>query len=94
MSVLAAEVVVGGGTRFAVTGRSGGVSAAPYASLNLGGKVGDEPGAVARNRTSLGEACGVAPERLVVMAQIHSAEVALVTEPPPAPLRIDAVAAG
>lgn len=91
MTVLAAEVDIGGGTRFAVTGRSGGVSAAPYASLNLGGKVGDDPGAVAHNRRSLAEACGVAPERVVVMAQVHSADVAVVREPPPAPLRIDAM---
>lgn len=91
MTVLAAEVAVGGGIRFAVTGRPGGASPAPYASLNLGGRVGDEPDAVAQNRRALADAVGVPVERLVVMAQMHSAEVAVVRDPPPAPLRVDAM---
>ena len=32
------------------TGRGGGVSAAPYDTLNLGRSVGDDPAAVAANR--------------------------------------------
>ena len=39
--------------RAACTLRSGGVSAAPYASLNLAAGVGDEPGSVAENRRRL-----------------------------------------
>lgn len=38
------------GVRAGCTLRSGGVSAAPYASLNLGTHVGDEPAAVTENR--------------------------------------------
>ena len=34
------------GVHFAATDRWGGVSAAPYAELNLGGAVGDDPAAV------------------------------------------------
>jgi YfiH family protein len=39
--------------RAAVTTRMGGVSAGPFASLNLGDHVGDEPAAVAENRARL-----------------------------------------
>ena len=91
VSVLTREVQVGHGIRFATTGRPGGVSIAPYASLNLGGKVGDDSAAVDRNRAVLAEAVGVAPDRLVVMAQMHSADVALVWETPASPLQVDAM---
>jgi YfiH family protein len=91
MTVLTARVDVGHGVHFATTGRPGGASAVPYASLNLGGKVGDDPAAVGRNRASVAEAVGVAADRLVLMAQMHSADVAVVREPPAEPLRIDAM---
>lgn len=91
MPVLTADLDVGGGARFATTARDGGVSIGPYESLNLGGKVGDDPDAVRHNRARLAEAVGVAPDRLVVMAQMHSAEVAVVRGPPPAPLKVDAM---
>lgn len=41
------------GVRALLTTRSGGVSVAPYASLNLGDHVGDDPAAVAANRLRL-----------------------------------------
>jgi YfiH family protein len=44
------------GVRAVSTTRAGGVSRPPYASLNLGEHVGDEPGAVAQNREILGHA--------------------------------------
>lgn len=91
MGVLAGEVELGHGVRLAVTGRDGGTSRVPYAGLNLGGKVGDDPVAVASNRALLADAVGVAADRLVVMAQVHSAEVALVRAAPPEPLRLDAM---
>lgn len=43
----------------AATLRAGGVSVGPYASLNLAGHVGDDPGAVITNRQRLGAALGV-----------------------------------
>ena len=49
------------GVRIAFTGREGGVSLAPYASLNLGNHVGDEPEAVERNRALLLEHLGISP---------------------------------
>lgn len=39
-----------GGVTFAFTERTGGVSKAPYASLNLGSRCGDDPACVAENR--------------------------------------------
>ncbi|MBV1947374.1 peptidoglycan editing factor PgeF [Streptomyces sp. BV129] len=69
------------GAHFAFTDRWGGVSAAPYAELNLGGAVGDDPGAVRTNRELAAKALGVDPARTVWMNQVHGADVAVVDEP-------------
>lgn len=55
--------------------RAGGVSQAPFDTLNLGASVGDEPDAVARNRRRVAEAFGVPFERVVRLDQTHSATV-------------------
>ena len=55
------------------TSRSGGVSAGPYESLNLGDHVGDAPAAVRANRRVLQQAVGVRP---VFLQQIHGWQVA------------------
>lgn len=68
--------------RHLFTARAGGVSAAPYDSLNLGHHVGDDPAAVAANRARL----GVDPERIVWMDQVHSTTVRVVDAPAAAPL--------
>lgn len=62
------------------TDRSGGVSAAPFESFNLGDHVGDDPQAVSANRERLARSIGVDPERLVFMEQIHSNNVTEVTQ--------------
>jgi len=54
------------------TTRDGGVSAAPYDSLNLGLHVQDEVQAVMHNRTLLQQACGVRP---VFLSQVHGVDV-------------------
>lgn len=54
-----------------VTTRSGGVSAAPYASLNLGDHVDDDPAAVAENRRRL-RAC--LPAEPVWLRQMHGTQ--------------------
>ncbi|WP_372461074.1 peptidoglycan editing factor PgeF [Rhodococcus yananensis] len=71
---------VGSGLRArrVVTTRTGGVSAAPYDSFNLGDHVGDDPAAVAANRRRLADGIGLAPDRLVWMEQIHSRNVTVV----------------
>jgi len=55
------------------TTRSGGVSAAPYASLNLGDHVGDAPPAVERNRMLLES---LLPSEPVWLKQVHGTMVA------------------
>lgn len=55
------------------TSRFGGVSVAPYESLNLGAHVGDAPLAVARNRMLLN---GILPSEPVWLEQVHGTAVA------------------
>lgn len=69
------------GAHFAFTDRWGGVSAAPYAELNLGGAVGDDPGAVRTNRELTAKALGVDPAMVVWMNQVHGDGVAVVDAP-------------
>ncbi|MFH1494226.1 MAG: peptidoglycan editing factor PgeF [Pseudomonadota bacterium] len=56
-----------------VTTRRGGVSAAPYASLNLGDHVGDDPAAVAANRAELR---AYLPAEPLWLKQIHGCGIA------------------
>ena len=70
-----------GGAHFAFTDRWGGVSAAPYDELNLGGAVGDDPGAVRANRELAAKALGLDPAAVVWMNQVHGREVAVVDGP-------------
>ncbi|MFG2608233.1 peptidoglycan editing factor PgeF [Streptomyces sp. NPDC048514] len=70
-----------GGAHFAFTDRWGGVSAAPYEQLNLGGAVGDTAEAVRDNRELAAKSLGLDPGRVVWMNQVHGADVAVVDEP-------------
>ena len=54
--------------------RGGGVSAAPYTSLNLGSHVGDEPAAVAENRRRVSEALAL-PRAPWWLQQVHGSAV-------------------
>jgi polyphenol oxidase len=63
------------GVLYVFTGRGGGVSRAPYDTLNLGGAVGDDPAAVAENRRLTARACGLADGRLAWMRQVHGVAV-------------------
>ena len=63
------------GVRAFVTGRSGGVSSAPYESLNLGDHVSDDPANVLENRRRVAEAIGVGADRLVIINQVHGRDV-------------------
>ncbi|MFG2277219.1 peptidoglycan editing factor PgeF [Streptomyces asoensis] len=69
------------GAHFAFTDRWGGVSAAPYEELNLGGAVGDDPDAVRTNRELAGASLGLEPGRVVWMNQVHGNDVAEVEGP-------------
>ncbi|WEH18725.1 peptidoglycan editing factor PgeF [Streptomyces sp. VNUA24] len=69
------------GAHFAFTDRWGGVSAAPYEQLNLGGAVGDDAGAVTANRELAAKSLGLEPDRVVWMNQVHGADVTVVDGP-------------
>ncbi|MDV7210374.1 polyphenol oxidase family protein, partial [Azotobacter beijerinckii] len=58
--------------RAGVTTREGGISAAPFDTLNLGDHVGDEPAAVAENRRRLQAGLGCEPAWL---RQVHGVDV-------------------
>jgi purine-nucleoside/S-methyl-5'-thioadenosine phosphorylase / adenosine deaminase len=62
-----------------VTTRSGGVSSGPYATLNLGLTVGDDPAAVLENRRRVAAALDARPEDFVFARQVHGADVRVVT---------------
>lgn len=67
--------------RRVTTTRAGGVSKPPFDTFNLGDHVGDDPGAVAENRTRLATAVGLRAGRVVWMNQVHSDRVEVVDGP-------------
>src|SRR5947209_12774217 len=62
------------GVRAAFTLRTGGVSGAPYDSLNMGAAIGDTPEAVAENRRIVREALRL-PAEPVWLEQVHGTHV-------------------
>lgn len=65
----------------AVFTRQGGVSPAPWASLNVGGTVGDEAARVRENRVRSFAVMGRSLESLFDVWQVHSADAAFATSP-------------
>jgi polyphenol oxidase len=70
------------GVRAVCSTRSGGFSAAPFGTLNLGDHVGDDPTSVARNRERFASALGAQP---VFLTQVHGAEVIRLGQQPTPP---------
>jgi len=68
----------GAGVVAAFPTREGGVSPAPFASLNLGLSVADEPVNVLQNRQRFCAAIGLPNDRLVVPGQVHGITLAWV----------------
>ncbi|HEY2982325.1 MAG TPA: peptidoglycan editing factor PgeF [Anaerolineales bacterium] len=64
-----------------VVSRRGGVSPAPWESLNVGGTVGDEPRRVQKNRARTFEALGRKLASLYDVWQVHSADVVCADAP-------------
>jgi YfiH family protein len=58
-----------------VTTRHGGVSTGPYASLNLGGRTGDEPDHVCENRTRVAALFEKEGRQLAFARQVHGSDV-------------------
>jgi YfiH family protein len=61
--------------------RLGGISEAPYKSLNVGSTVGDERRNVDENRNRLFQAISLLPESLYDAWQVHSTDYAIVKKP-------------
>ena len=67
----------------AVFTRNGGTSRAPWASLNVGGTVGDDPEAVQENIRLAYAALELDGERACTVWQVHSADAVIAGERPP-----------
>jgi YfiH family protein len=70
------EADLGGSARAAFCTRLGGVSEAPFDSLNLGILTEDGDAAVVENRRRLARALGFDPEQILVGLQVHGGELA------------------
>jgi YfiH family protein len=70
-----------------MSARSGGVSAAPWDSLNVGVAVGDDPAAVSQNRSRFAAAIGAAP---VWLNQVHGVRVVRLSDGDPGAAAISA----
>ena len=83
MFITARELAGEAGIRHAFFTREGGASTGIYASLN--GRLGsaDDPAAIAENRARMVRHLEVAPENLISLYQVHSADVEVVTGPWP-----------
>ena len=75
------------GVRAVFTNRAGGVSAAPFDSMNLGDHVGDLPASVAENRLVLQRATGA---HMVFMNQVHGVNTLQLDTASPQGQRADA----
>ncbi len=79
------------GARAAFTTRLGGASEAPYESLNVAIRTGDDRGHVRDNRRRIAAALGRAPENVVMGHQVHGAELLWHDGPPEPRVYADAV---
>ncbi len=69
-----------GGPLAATSCRNGGTSSSPFASLNMGARSGDDLAKVRENRRRFFARYGIDPRTVVLGRQVHSADVAYVTE--------------
>lgn len=81
----------GAGVKHLISTRNGGYSQAPYASLNLGMHVGDNPGHVQKNRLLIARQLGIPATQLCFMEQVHGHTVAVINEAGQTPPVADAM---
>lgn len=62
----------------AIFTRRGGTSVPPFRSLNVGGRVGDDPAAVRANHDLIFKTLSISPDQVVTAQQVHGAHVAVV----------------
>lgn len=79
--ILRSSLLLGAGFAHGFSLRTGGVSEGPFASLNLGRSVGDDPDRVAENVRRFCDAIGASAERLYETSQVHGRHVAIVRAP-------------
>jgi len=79
LGVFPALEAVAPGLEVIITTRAGGVSAAPFDSLNLGGALGDREKNIRTNRRALLLALDIRPRMLARTGQIHGAQIAEVS---------------
>lgn len=77
------DIMESEGVRQAVYTRRGGVSPVPWAALNLGGTVGDDPQRVRENRSRAFQVIGCSMESMYDVWQVHSSEVVCTDRPRP-----------
>jgi len=65
------------------TTRNGGVSRAPFNSLNLGFNTEDPKSNVEGNRSTLSRAFGIPPHQLLTVRQVHGTDLLIIDEPNP-----------
>jgi YfiH family protein len=73
----------GSGILAGFTTRNGGVSRAPFNSLNLGFNTGDQQAAVEANRAGLARAFGLPPQMLLTVQQVHGSEILVIDQANP-----------
>ena len=81
MFITSPDLAAESGIRHAFFTRQGGVSTGIYASLNGGLGSADDPAAITENRARMARHLAVAPENLVSLYQVHSADAVVVTGP-------------
>lgn len=74
--------------RRVVTTREGGYSRPPFDSFNLGGRVGDDPDALAANQAKLARGIGIDEHRFVWMEQVHGRTATVVDGPRDEPVEV------
>ena len=88
------DIFEGAAINHGILTRHGGVSPSPWAALNVGGTVGDDPQRVKENRRRALNALGREVESIYDVYQVHSAEVVCADAPRPPEqihLRADAI---
>lgn len=68
------------GLKHFITTRAGGISLAPYNSLNLGLHTDDNPAHVLENRRLLAVETGIEPEKFLYASQVHSGDVKIIDQ--------------
>ncbi|CUH94276.1 hypothetical protein P22_0342 [Propionispora sp. 2/2-37] len=63
-----------------ISSRLGGISSAPFSSLNLALHTGDNDTDVLKNREAYCQAVGIPADRLITAEQVHGEHIALVTQ--------------